>query len=62
MAVVNTLWQACEQDIAPTHIYLLGSLEQPQVQRSREEVDALPARHPARIRCAEPRHRNAPNR
>jgi hypothetical protein len=38
MAVVNTLWQACEQGVVPTHIYLLGSLEQPQVQRSREEV------------------------
>jgi hypothetical protein len=38
MAAVNTLWQACEQDIVPTHIYLLGSLEQPQVQRSLEEV------------------------
>ena len=38
MAVVNTLWQACEQDIVPTHIYLLGSLEQPQVKRSLEEV------------------------
>lgn len=38
MAVVNTLWQACEQGIVPTHIYLLGSLEQPQVKRSLEEV------------------------
>ena len=38
MAVVNTLWQACEQGVVPTRIYLLGSLEQPQVQRSREEV------------------------
>lgn len=39
MAVVNTLWQACEQGLAPTHIYLLGSLEQPQVQRSLQEVE-----------------------
>ena len=39
MAVVNTLWQACEQGVVPTHIYLLGSLEQPQVQRSLQEVE-----------------------
>ncbi len=39
MAVINTLWHACEQGIVPTHIYLLRSPQTPQIEQSLKRVE-----------------------
>lgn len=38
MAVINTLWGACEQGVVPTRLILLASEEVPTVQKSIETV------------------------
>lgn len=39
MAVINTLWGACEQGIVPTHLILLASEDKPEVQKSIQIVE-----------------------
>lgn len=39
MAVVNTIWAACEQGVAPQRVVLLASPDEPSVQRSVQTVE-----------------------